>query len=71
MKLNALRSGIVASLQGAARRAGAGGQDYASSRLEVAGKAKPARGAAAVLGAIGAAVMFALTWLAGGHFPKS
>jgi DNA repair exonuclease SbcCD ATPase subunit len=44
---------------------------YASSRLEAAGRAKLAKGAAAVWGAIGAAVMFALTWLVGGHFPKS
>ena len=36
---------------------------YASSRLEAAGRAKLAKGAAAV--------MFALTWLVGGHFPKS
>jgi hypothetical protein len=40
-------------------------------RLEAAGRAKLAKGAAAVWGAIGAAVMFALTWLVGGHFPKS
>ena len=36
---------------------------YASSRLEAAGCAKLAKGAAAICGAIGAAVMFALTWL--------
>jgi hypothetical protein len=35
---------------------------YASSRLEAAGRAKLAKGAAAV--------MFALTWLVGGHFPE-
>jgi hypothetical protein len=44
---------------------------YASSRLEAAG-AKLAKGAAALWGAVGAAVMFAFQWLAGGgHFPKS
>jgi hypothetical protein len=43
-----------------------------SARLEAAGRAKLAKGAAAIWGAIGAAVMYALTWLAGGgHFPKS
>jgi hypothetical protein len=36
---------------------------YASSRLEAAGCAKLAKDAAAICGAIGAAVMFALTWL--------
>jgi hypothetical protein len=45
---------------------------YSSSRLEAAGRAKLAKGAAALWGAVGAAVMFALQWLAGGgHFPKS
>jgi hypothetical protein len=44
---------------------------YASSRLEAADRAKLAKGAAAVWGAIGAAVMFALTSLVGGYFPKS
>ena len=45
---------------------------YASSRLEAAGRLKLAKGMAALWGAIGAAVMFALQWLAGvGHFPKS
>jgi hypothetical protein len=47
-------------------------EHYASARLEAAGRAKLAKGAAAIWGAIGAAVMYALTWLAGGGlFPKS
>jgi intergrase/recombinase len=47
-------------------------EHYASSRLEAAGRLKLAKGMAALWGAIGAAVMFALQWLAGGgHFPKS
>jgi DNA repair ATPase RecN len=45
---------------------------YATSRLEAAGRLKLAKGMAALWGALGAAVMFALQWLAGdGHFPKS
>jgi hypothetical protein len=40
--------------------------------MEAAGRAKLAKGTAAIWGAIGAAVMYALTWIAsGGHFPKS
>jgi chromosome segregation ATPase len=47
-------------------------KDYANSRLEAVGRAKLAKGVAALWGAVGAAVMFALQWLAGGgHFPKS
>lgn len=45
---------------------------YASSRLEAGSRLKLAKGMAALWGAIGAAVMFALPWVAGGgHFPKS
>ena len=40
-----------------------GAARQALCELETAGRAKLAKGAAAV--------MFALTWLVGGHFPKS
>jgi len=44
-----------------------GCQHYASSRLEAAGRGKFAKGTATIWGKVRAAVMFALTWLVGGH----
>ena len=41
--------------------------NYASSRLEDAGRAKLAKTVAAIWGAVGPAIMFALTWLIGKH----
>ena len=56
--------------QGTARPVGAA-QALRQFKLEAADRAKLAKAAAAVWGAIGAAVMFALTSLVGGYFPKS
>jgi hypothetical protein len=43
---------------------------YAEARIEAAGRLKLATGDAALWGALGAGIMWLLTWLAGGHFPK-
>jgi hypothetical protein len=52
---------LVPRCLGAARRVGPHVKHYASSRLEAAGRARLAKGAAAFWDAISAAVMFALT----------